>query len=131
MKNKYFQQAKEKAYSIIRDREKLQALLANSAEKLRKLGFDKVRFEKLSERISIIIRMIKAYISGKYRMIPWRSIIVLTAALIYFVAPLDLIPDIIPVTGYLDDFTVILWVFKSLQKEIEDFLAWEQNKLVT
>ncbi len=38
---------------------------------------------------------------------PWLSRILLGAALAYFVSPIDLIPDVIPVFGQLDDLLIV------------------------
>jgi len=74
-----------------------------------------------------MVRMVKAYVNGQYRAVPWKSIIVLTSVLIYFFMPLDLIPDFIPVTGYIDDFSLIFWAFNHLKDDINTYLWWEEN----
>jgi len=127
MENKHFQSAQKKASSILKDKDRLQTLLANATKKLKNLNLGKISFHKLSDKLQIIIRITRAYINGRYKVLPWKSLLILVAALLYFVMPLDLIPDIIPVTGFIDDFTVILWVFRSLQNEIEAFLTWENS----
>lgn len=50
------------------------------------------------------------------------------AAIIYFVNPFDVIPDFIPVVGYVDDSTVIAFVINSIRKDLDDFLKWERSK---
>ena len=53
----------------------------------------------------------------------------LVAGLVYFVMPLDILPDFIPVTGFLDDITVIIWIFNNFKSEIDAFEAWERNTI--
>ena len=127
LENKHFQKAQKNAFGIARDKKGLQSLLSSSLGKIKQLNLDKLTFSKLTDRIKMRVRMIKAYINGSYKALPWKSLLVLVAALLYFVTPLDLIPDFIPVTGLIDDFTVILFVFRSLQKEIDAFITWEST----
>ena len=44
----------------------------------------------------------------------WKQIIIVLLAFIYVVSPLDLIPDFIPVIGWLDDLGVLAWVAKQV-----------------
>lgn len=41
------------------------------------------------------------------RSTPWAAILSLLAALIYGASPLDLIPDIIPLIGWVDDALIV------------------------
>jgi uncharacterized membrane protein YkvA (DUF1232 family) len=54
--------------------------------------------------------------------------LVLLGAVIYFVNPLDLIPDMVPFAGLTDDFAVLLWVYNSMGNEIEKFQSWESSR---
>ena len=71
--------------------------------------------------------MIRAYVSGEYRELPWRTLIILVAGILYFVTPLDLIPDFIPALGFVDDISVIFWIFKSFSEDLEKFEEWEAS----
>jgi len=127
VENTYFHKAKERASGLLKDRKRLKTLLINSTKKLSNLNFKNLNLTKLTNRVKVIVRMLKAYVKGEYKMLPWKSLIILVAALFYFVTPLDLIPDVIPVTGYIDDFTVVLWVFRTLQDDINEFIVWENE----
>ena len=124
MANRYFNIAKNRAKYIFRDKQKLIRLLLGVA---RKISTNKVEFKGIRTKLKVILRMVRAYAVGKYKLIPWKSIILLTAVLIYFLMPLDLMPDFIPVTGYIDDFSLLLWVYNHLQDDINTFVWWEEN----
>ena len=121
IENKYFKRAQQKARKVIGNNEKLIHLIDRSRDKLLEVGNSKI-----VENAKVFIRMVKAYANGSYRAMPLKSLVIVVAALLYFVMPLDLIADFIPITGYIDDFAVILWVYKHLQSEIDAFVAWEK-----
>lgn len=50
---------------------------------------------------------------------------IIVASLLYFIVPTDVLPDFIPLVGYVDDAFVIATIVGSLRKEIERFLDWE------
>ena len=122
IENKYFKRAHTRASQLVGNNEKLAHLISRARDKLSSIGNT-----KLIDNAKVFIRMVKAYISGNYCKTPLKSIVIIVAALLYFVLPLDLIPDFIPVTGLIDDFAVILWVYKHLQTEIDAFLLWERG----
>lgn len=82
----------------------------------------------LLEKITTLSRMIKAYFSGEYRIVPWSSILKIIAVLIYFISPIDVIPDFLPIIGLTDDLALTMWLFSSLKEDFENFEAWEQGK---
>ncbi len=49
-------------------------------------------------------------------------------AIIYFVNPFDLIPDLAPVAGYIDDAFVIAAVAAQVVADLEAFRGWEQSR---
>jgi uncharacterized membrane protein YkvA (DUF1232 family) len=73
-----------------------------------------------------MIRLVKAYASKHYREVPHRSILMVVAALVYFVSPIDLIPDWLPLAGILDDAAVLAWTAKAVHGDLEAFKAWER-----
>ena len=47
--------------------------------------------------------------------------------LLYFILPADLIPDFIPVVGYLDDLAVLTTIMNSLKGEINAYRIWKNT----
>lgn len=68
-----------------------------------------------------LISMLKAWAVGDYKETPWTSIVLIAGAVIYFVNPLDAIPDILPAAGLIDDATVIGFVIASVKQDIAKF----------
>ena len=72
--------------------------------------------------------MVRCSASREYLDTPWQTIILITAALIYFVSPFDAIADFIPIIGFVDDAAVISVVFASISRDVEKFIVWETTK---
>jgi uncharacterized membrane protein YkvA (DUF1232 family) len=125
--NAYFKKAKRRASGILQDPKRLRRLLAAAGEKLRHLRNDTEGMQTLRSQANTFIRMIRAYQTGKYKRTPWKSLLLITAGIIYFVSPLDLIPDFIPVLGFMDDITVLLWIVNSVGKDVDSFKEWEET----
>lgn len=122
-KTKFFKRAQKRASELLRNKEKLNHLLRVAGDKFGNLS----KNGALVDRLKVMIRMIKAYVRGHYRQVKTTNILLIIAAILYFVMPLDMIPDFIPVSGYVDDFSIVLWVYNQLQQEIDQYLVWEQN----
>lgn len=123
---KSFDQAKERASKILSQPERINRLLNTSKEKLSRLELKEQDFKGILGMIRTFIRMLKAFKAGQFA-IPWATIIMIVAALVYFVVPLDMLPDFIPIAGYIDDFTVILAIFKKVKEDVVAFQVWERS----
>ncbi len=78
--------------------------------------------------LTAMFRLFQAYIHKDYTRIPWGSIVLIVVAIIYFVSPFDLIPDWIPVAGFIDDAAVIGFVLKQISNDLDNFTKWEAVK---
>tara|TARA_B100001287_G_scaffold213646_1_gene182450 strand:+ start:124 stop:519 length:396 start_codon:yes stop_codon:yes gene_type:complete len=116
-----------KAKKIINDDEKLRKLIEDVLKKLKEISSDKKTSAKLNDSLRLFIRIINAYTSKEYTYIPWKTICLIVAGLIYFIYPVDLIPDFIPVSGLIDDIALIAWIYESIQDDIQNFLEWEKT----
>jgi uncharacterized membrane protein YkvA (DUF1232 family) len=54
--------------------------------------------------------------------------VMIVAALAYFVMPIDLLPDLMPITGLTDDVAVLVAVYNAVSVEVDKFLLWEKNR---
>jgi len=121
---KFLGEAQSKAPEYVASKEKLATLLSSASRKGRQ------NYEFLLapwESLQIVLRMIRSWAAGRYAL-PATTILGGIAALLYFVDPLDLIPDAVPVLGYLDDAAVIAAFVRLNLTEISRFRNWEVNR---
>jgi uncharacterized membrane protein YkvA (DUF1232 family) len=78
------------------------------------------------DSLMTLMRLVRAWATGRYRRVPWHSIVLAIAGVLYFVMPLDLVPDWIIGAGLLDDAAVIAWVAKSIKDDLDAFARWEE-----
>ena len=80
-------------------------------------------FDYLMDMLALLI----ATAQGKFRPRPDHLILII-AAVLYWIVPIDLIPDFIPGLGYIDDAAVIVWVIRSCKTEIDRFRDWRDRQ---
>jgi uncharacterized membrane protein YkvA (DUF1232 family) len=70
-----------------------------------------------------------ATIRGQYAGTTRGRLLLLVAAMLYVVSPVDLVPELfLPILGLGDDALVIGWIAASLINETESFLSWERDR---
>lgn len=86
---------------------------------------DPGRFRKLINQIKLAISLVKDFRNKRYSDIPWRSIAMIAATILYFLNPFDVVPDLLPVFGFTDDALLFASVFKSIQTDLEKYCEWK------
>jgi uncharacterized membrane protein YkvA (DUF1232 family) len=127
LKSKSFQRALKNAAKSAKNPQKMSNLIESVNDKLSDMDKNKKNVSGFFEKLKTMLRMLRAYISGEYREIPWRSLLLIIGSLVYFLMPLDLIPDFIPMTGLADDISLIFLVFGSIGDDIDAFIEYEQT----
>lgn len=84
----------------------------------------------LKDDLGLLVALCRAYWKGEYRAVDPKALLAIVAALAYFVSPLDLIPDWIPVIGLLDDIAVLGWLTKRWSDELDAFRRWRDTQPV-
>ena len=111
--------------------EEIAAAAQSGEEKVRKLekAIPKA-LRAIWSDVKLLVSMIRDYVSGAYREVPFGTIAAVAAAILYLVSPFDAIPDFIPVIGYIDDAAVIALCLRMAHNDIEEYRAWKQPEVV-
>lgn len=121
---KGYKKYESKANVYFEDKDKAEDLLKNA---MKKANDTKGTLEDVWEKLQLLFEIIRAWIKGEYKEIPKGSIIMIIAAILYFVSPIDIIPDWILGIGLIDDVAVIAFVYKQVSSDLEKFKIWKEN----
>jgi len=80
---------------------------------------------KLFNQVRLTVEMLKDYRAKSYSDIPWRTISLITVALLYFWNPFDIIPDLLPVFGFTDDAIAFASILKAVQTDLQKYAEWK------
>ena len=83
---------------------------------------------KFLDKIQLMVDMISDYINGNYRDIPWKSLSAIAGALIYLILPLDVLPDLFPFIGLLDDAFIIGLCIKCFSTDLNQYKIWKYGE---
>ncbi|RZK44812.1 MAG: DUF1232 domain-containing protein [Hymenobacter sp.] len=126
-KNAIFNVFVNRASKLLGKPFKIITILNETANKLANKESKDNKFKQLFEVALTLVRLVRSYVTGEYREIQTSTIISGLAVLLYVLNPIDLVPDFIPVLGFLDDLSLVSWFLGKFQVEIERFRDWENQ----
>ncbi|MBI5528184.1 MAG: DUF1232 domain-containing protein [Deltaproteobacteria bacterium] len=92
-------------------------------ERLDSAGAAPGAFQKFVNQVMLLFALLSDYRKGLYREVPWYTVATAVAALVYFLNPVDLVPDFIPILGQLDDALVVALAFRAVQEDLKKYAA--------
>lgn len=114
----------KKADHLLRHPEELLALLGQG---IKKAYSKRTALYAVFEDFLLLFRLVKAWIMGEYKDVPRKTIFWSVIAILYFISPLDMFPDLFP-GGYIDDIAFITFVLGRIRGDLDLFTAWEKKK---
>ena len=108
--------------ALLNDTDELDDFLYRLEQKINDMPFVGKNFSM----IPVMISLVKNYVQGKYTTVPYGTILAVLSALVYFLSPIDIIPDFIPLAGYLDDMAVLGLCMNMISIDIETYEKWRQ-----
>ncbi|MCM3728733.1 YkvA family protein [Neobacillus cucumis] len=82
------------------------------------------------DKLQLFVDLVKAYTKGEYKNVQPSTIVTIIGALLYFISPIDLVPDFIIGLGIFDDAAVIGFTLKKLSKELDQFEQWKSSNTI-
>ncbi len=102
--------------------------IINEEDKLKEKLKDNTHLERFTKDLMLLVGLIKDYYQGNYKDIPYKAISAAVIGLLYVLNPIDVIPDFIPIIGYIDDALVIAFCLKLVEKDLEKYQAWKKKQ---
>ncbi len=105
------------------DKESLKQLIAQQQKIEEKLAPSGPLARFITD-IKLMLALLKDYVTGNYRDIPWRSLAAIAGALLYLLNPLDLVPDFLVMLGLVDDALVLGTCLSLIEHDLYRYRAW-------
>jgi uncharacterized membrane protein YkvA (DUF1232 family) len=122
-----FRRAAIDATAVARDPQRLHKLVEDAVGKIGVIP--RGPFAETWPYLMAMIRLVRDYHRAEYRDISEANLLIIVAAILYFVSPFDVIPDWVPVLGHIDDAFVISLALKSVRADLDTFMAWETARI--
>lgn len=122
--NKIYDELKKKSFEVS-DKDVTRVLKSEEGVKKRSEKLNKNVFGKLLNQLHLAYEMIKDFKSRRYTDVPWRTITLVIGAVLYFINPFDIVPDILPVIGFTDDAVAFAAIFRSVQGDLLNYCEWK------
>jgi uncharacterized membrane protein YkvA (DUF1232 family) len=122
---KYSEIVKEGAENVTeKDIEKV----IDKSEEIKKKFKIRGPLSRFMEDARLLIAAVRDYRSGAYRKFPYAIIAAAVFALLYVFNPFDLMPDILPLIGQLDDVAVMGACLMLVEQDLLKYKVWKEGQ---
>jgi uncharacterized membrane protein YkvA (DUF1232 family) len=97
----------------------------NKSEEIKKKFSTSGPLARFIEDGQLLVAVVKDYWSGAYRQIPYGSIASIVFTLVYILNPFDLMPDMLPLIGQIDDAAVLGACLILVEQDLHKYKDWK------
>ena len=76
----------------------------------------------------LLIAMIKDFSRRSYRQVPFGTIGAIVFTLLYVLNPFDIVPDVLPIFGQLDDASVFAASLMLIERDLHKYRKWKETQ---
>lgn len=116
--------ARRNAAAVVDDPEAATTIIERASQRLRTTGAS-ARLTEVMDDLEAALRMARLRVRGDYHGLRTERLVLLFAALLYLVNPMDVVPDVLPGVGFIDDGAILAWALARLREEVDRFRSWE------
>jgi len=102
--------------------------VVNKSEEIKKKFGTTGPLSRFIEDGQLLLSVVKDYWSGAYRQIPYGTIASIVFTLIYVLNPFDLVPDMLPLIGQVDDVAVMGACLLFVEQDLHKYKEWKQGQ---
>ena len=103
--------------------------VSDRSEEINKKFSSRGPLKRFIEDGKVLTALVRDWRAGKYRQALYGTIAAVVFALIYVFNPLDLVPDVLPFLGALDDATVIGALLMLVERDLKKYRTWKEGQL--
>ena len=104
--------------------------IAEKSEEINKRFSSKGPLKRFIEDGKLLSALVKDWRAGKYRQAMYGTIAAAAFALIYVINPFDIVPDVLPFIGAVDDAAVIGVCLMLIERDLRQYRGWKENQLL-
>lgn len=105
-------------------------IVAEKSEEINKRFSSKGPLKRFIEDGKVLSALIKDWRAGKYRQALYGTIAAAAFALLYVLNPFDIIPDVLPFIGAVDDAAVLGACLMLVERDLRQYRGWKENQLM-
>jgi len=102
---------------------------AERSEEIKKQFSARGPLKRFVEDGKVLTALIKDWRAGRYRQALYGTIAAVAFGLLYVFNPFDIVPDVLPILGALDDATVIGALLMLVERDLKKYRSWKENQL--
>lgn len=103
--------------------------VAEKSEEINKKFSARGPLKRFVEDGKVLTALVKDWRTGKYRQALYGTIAAVVFGLIYVFNPFDIVPDVLPIVGVVDDAAVIGALLMLVERDLHKYRSWKENQL--